>query len=42
LVGKLGYSDRPHLYQHFSAEQVDGAALAIASIESGKGFVIGD
>ena len=42
LVEKLGYTDRPNLYQHFSAEQVDGAALAIASIESGRGFVIGD
>ena len=42
LVDKLGYINRPNLYQHFSAEQVDGAALAIASIESGKGFVIGD
>ena len=42
LVKKLGYTDRPNLYQHFSAEQVDGAALAIASIESGKGFVVGD
>ncbi len=42
LVQKLGYSSRDHLYQHFSAEQIDGAALAIASIEAGKGFVIGD
>ena len=42
LVEKLGYIDRSQLHQHFSAEQVDGAALAIASIESGKGFVIGD
>ncbi len=42
LVEKLGYTDRINLYQHFSAEQVDGAALAIASIEAGKGFVIGD
>jgi hypothetical protein len=42
LVEKLGYTDRANLYQHFSAEQVDGAALAIASIEAGRGFVIGD
>ena len=42
LVEKLAYSSRDHLYSHFSAEQVDGAALAIASIEAGKGFVIGD
>lgn len=42
LVQKLGYTSRDHLYQHFSAEQIDGAALAIASIEAGKGFVIGD
>jgi hypothetical protein len=41
LVGRLGYDDRPDLYQYFSAEQVDGAALAIASIEAGDAFVNG-
>jgi hypothetical protein len=42
LVDRLGYSSRTQLYQYFSAEQVDGAALAIANIEAEKGFVIGD
>jgi hypothetical protein len=41
LVGRLGYENRSDLYQYFSAEQVDGAALAIASIEAGDAFVNG-
>jgi hypothetical protein len=41
LVNRLGYRDRQTLYHHFSAEQVDGAALAIASIEAGKAFING-
>jgi predicted RNA methylase len=41
LVDRLNYADRDDLYKHFSAEQVDGAALAIASIETGEAFVNG-
>ncbi len=41
LVGKLGYESREDMYQYFSGEQVDGAALAIDSIESGNAFING-
>jgi hypothetical protein len=41
IADKLGYNldDIPN---YFSAEQVDAIGLAIANIEAGKGFVIGD
>ncbi|MEM8716874.1 MAG: strawberry notch C-terminal domain-containing protein, partial [Cyanobacteria bacterium P01_G01_bin.4] len=42
LTGKLGYATVHELHQYFSAEQVDSAALAIANIEQGNGFIVGD
>lgn len=41
VASKLGYS-REKLGEYFSAEQVDALALAIETIDSGTGFIIGD
>ncbi|NET33265.1 MAG: DEAD/DEAH box helicase family protein [Cyanothece sp. SIO1E1] len=42
LTSHLGYASIRELYQHFSAEQVDAAALAISNLEQGNGFITGD
>ncbi|PSB23128.1 helicase [filamentous cyanobacterium CCP2] len=42
LTSRLGYASVEELHRHFSAEQVDAAALAISNIERGKGFIVGD
>lgn len=39
---KLGYPSRIAVCDAFAAEQVDAIALAIAQIEEGKGFILGD
>ena len=42
VAERLNYGSTDELHQYFSAEQVDALALAIANIERGSGFVIGD
>ncbi len=42
LAERLGYASVNELHQYFSAEQVDAAAMAIANIEQGAGFITGD
>lgn len=39
---KLGYPSRIAVCDAFAAEQVDAIALAVAQIEKGKGFILGD
>ena len=42
VADRLQYGTAETLHRYFSAEQVDALALAIANIEQGKGFIIGD
>lgn len=42
VADRLQYGTTQELHKYFSAEQVDALALAIANIERGSGFVIGD
>ena len=42
VADRLGYGRAETLHQSFSAEQVDACALAIANLERGSGFILGD
>lgn len=42
LVKELGYKDMAALHKSFSAEQVDGVALALANFKKGGSMIIGD
>ena len=42
VTDRLGYGRAEDLHQSFSAEQVDACALAIANLERGSGFILGD
>ena len=42
VTDKLGYKDKDELYDHLSAEQIEGVALAIAQLDAGSGFILGD
>lgn len=39
---KLGYGSMDELYDHLGAEQIEAVGLAIANMEKGAGFIIGD
>jgi len=42
VADRLSYGRAETLHQSFSAEQVDACALAIANLERGSGFILGD
>ena len=42
VMDRLGYDSRDALYKALSAEQIDACALAIANMERGSGFILGD
>ena len=42
VMSELGYGSKEELYNAFGAEQVDGLALAIDSLQRGGSFIIGD
>jgi predicted RNA methylase len=42
VMDRLGYDSRDSLFKALSAEQIDACALAIANVERGSGFVLGD
>lgn len=42
VAERLQYGSVEKLHQSFSAEQVDALALAIANLERGSGFILGD
>ncbi len=42
LTQELGYADTADLYRALAAEQVEGVAMAIDKMNSGRGFIIAD
>ncbi|PSB68598.1 helicase [filamentous cyanobacterium CCP1] len=42
VMDRLDYDSRDALHQALSAEQIDACALAIANMERGSGFILGD
>ena len=42
LTQELGYADTTDLYRALAAEQVEGVAMAIDKMNSGRGFIIAD
>lgn len=42
LTQELGYADTADLYRALAAEQIEGVAMAIDKMNSGRGFIIAD